>query len=99
MRRSQRYPRSLEESIQNVNRALFGIAEDATEIPLFEESESGESKTDFAIKLLTDPKYEDFHIPTYIRDGLIWLNDQAKMPEKEAPVRQHKRLIHEDRKA
>lgn len=93
------YPRSLEESIQNVNRALFGIAEDATEIPLFEESESGESKTDFAIKLLTDPKYEDFHIPTYIRDGLIWLNDQAKMPEKEAPVRQHKRLIHEDRKA
>lgn len=93
------YPRSLEESIQNVNRALFGIAEDATEIHLFEESESGESKTDFAIKLLTDPKYEDFHIPTYIRDGLIWLNDQAKMPEKEAPVRQHKRLIHEDRKA
>lgn len=81
----------------NILEALSAVAE--ANGNLFEESESGESKTDFAIKLLTDPKYEDFHIPTYIRDGLIWLNDQAKMPEKEAPVRQHKRLIHEDRKA
>lgn len=84
------YPRSLEEAIENVNRNLFGIAEEATEIPLFDEDESGESKTDFAIKLLTDPKYEDFIVPSYIRDGLDWLNDQAKMPTQESPVRKHK---------
>lgn len=87
------YPRSLEESIQNVNRIMFDIAESATEIPLFEDSESGESKTDFAIKLLTDPKFENFQTPSYIRDGLIWLNDQPKMPAQETPVRQHKRSI------
>ena len=86
------YPRSLEEAIENVNRNLFGIAEEATEIPLFDEDESGESKTDFAIKLLTDSKFEDFIVPSYIRDGLAWLNDQAKIPTKETPVRKHKRL-------
>lgn len=86
------YPRSLEESIQNVNRGIFGIAEDETEIPLFEDNKSGESKTDFAIKLLTDSNYQDFQIPSYIRDGLVWLNNQAKMPVRETPIRQHKRL-------
>ena len=87
------YPRSLEESIQNVNRKMFDIDKSVTEIPLFEDNDSGESKTDFAIKLLTDPEFENFQIPSYIRDGLVWLNNQPKMPVQKTPVRQHKRLI------
>ena len=86
------YPRSLEESIQNVNRKLFGIDENATEIKLFDDNCEGEKKTDFAIKLLTDPQYDDFQIPSYIRDGLVWLNNQLKIPTQETPIRQHKQL-------
>ena len=91
MEENNTYPRSLEESIININRDLFGVDKDDTEIPIFDET--GEKKTDFAIKLLTNPEYADFEIPSYIREGLMWLNDQAKMPEREIPVRQHKRLI------
>ena len=82
------HPRSLEESIQNVNRALFGINFDATEIPLFNEDDG--SKTDFALQLLTESKYEGFTVPSYIKDGLIWLNSQSKMPETVQPTRKHK---------
>lgn len=82
------HPRSLEESIQNVNRVLFGIDFDATEIPLFNEDDG--SKTDFALQLLTETKYEGFTVPSYIKDGLIWLNNQSKMPETVQPTRKHK---------
>jgi len=82
------YPRSLEESIQNVNRELFEIAPDATDVPIF--SDNGESKTDFALKLLTDPKYENFIVPSYIKSGLVWLNDQSKLPDVAQPIRKHK---------
>lgn len=88
LRENGAYPRSLEESIQNVNRELFGISLSATEIPLFSD-ESG-SKTDFALKLLTDSAYEKFSVPTYIKNGLIWLNNQIKMPEAMRPVRKYK---------
>lgn len=79
------HPRSLEEAIQNVNREIFEISEDKTDIPLFEEGGKHGSKTDFAILLLTDPLYEDFKIPSYIREGLIWLNEQSKMSDFPRP--------------
>ena len=88
MKENNAHPRSLEESIQNVNRELFGIAPDAIDIPLF--SDKDESKTDFALKLLTDPEYENFIVPSYIKNGLVWLNDQSKLPEVVQPIRKHK---------
>lgn len=63
--------RSLEESIKNVNRAHFGLDDTVTEEILeFKEK----SKTDFALNLICEiPGYE---IPKYIKDGLIWLNNE-----------------------
>ena len=62
---------SLEEAIRNVNRSHYGLSEAATEIDLeFNEK----SKTDFALKLIYE--YDDYTVPSYIRSGLIWLNNQ-----------------------
>lgn len=62
---------SLEEAIRNVNRSHYGLDDTATETDLeFDEK----SKTDFALKLIYE--YEDYTIPTYIRSGLVWLNNQ-----------------------
>lgn len=63
--------RSLEESIKNVNRTHYGLADPVTEEKLeFNEK----SKTDFALNLVCEnPNYE---IPQYIKDGLVWLNGQ-----------------------
>lgn len=88
MEEKNTHPRSLEESIQNVNRKLFEIDLDATDIPLFSDEDG--SKTDFALKLLTDPTYEEFAVPSYIKNGLIWLNAQSKLPKVEQPIRKHK---------
>ena len=62
---------SLEEAIRNVNRSHYGLSDSPTEEDL---EFSGKCKTDFALKLI----YEctDYNIPTYIRSGLIWLNNQ-----------------------
>lgn len=63
--------RSLEEAIRNVNRTHFGLSV----TPLEEELEfKGKSKTDFALKLICENP--DYIIPQYIKNGLIWLNDQ-----------------------
>lgn len=63
--------RSLEESIMNVNRSHYGLAEPVTEESLtFKEK----SKTDFALNLICDKP--DYEIPQYIKDGLVWLNEQ-----------------------
>ena len=32
------------------------------------------SKTDFALDLIY--KHDSYTVPAYIRDGLVWLNDQ-----------------------
>lgn len=80
-------PRSLEEAIINVNRGLF--SKSADEILNF--VEEGEKKTDFAIKLLYDPQYHDYAVPSYIRDGLIWLCGKSRFPEGEEPATMHKR--------
>jgi len=64
--------RSLEEAIKNVNREIYGLTDPVTEEKL---NYSGKSKTDFALNLMiNNPDYE---IPKYIKDGLVWLNNQA----------------------
>lgn len=63
--------RSLEESIQNVNRATFGLTDTLTEEDL---EFTGTSKTEFALNLIFDTP--DYSIPKYIKNGLVWLNDQ-----------------------
>ncbi|MBQ6959389.1 MAG: AAA family ATPase [Clostridia bacterium] len=68
------HPRSLEDAIMNCNRVLFGIADGAN--PDFEGGK--EKKTDFAIKLLVENRYNGYIVPSYIRDGLIWLNGQTR---------------------
>ena len=67
------HPRSLEESIQNVNQSLFETGKDEK----FDFSKEINKKTDFALSLLMDDKYRDYDIPSYIRDGLVWLNNQT----------------------
>lgn len=70
------HPRSLEEAIMNVNRDLYGIPETDTN---FKFDTKNNKKTDFALTLLMNPKFEKYNIPSYILDGLKWLNKQSKM--------------------
>lgn len=62
---------SLEEAIRNVNRTYYELDKNATEDDLeFDEK----CKTDFALDLIYN--CEDYTIPSYIKYGLVWLNDQ-----------------------
>ena len=81
------YPRSLEEAIINVNRVLFG--KNANDIIDF--SEENDKKTDFAIKLLYDPAFSEYEIPSYIKDGLVWLCSISRFAEGEEPATMHRR--------
>ena len=81
-------PRSFEEAIINVNREKFGISEDATVIE-YNEDEIG--KTDFALRLLVDAQFSDYSVPAYIKNGLIWLDKQSKIPETVPVVTKLKR--------
>lgn len=71
------HARSLEEAIMNVNRSLYDI--DASETNFSFNSKS-EKKTDFSLQLLADDLFSNYNVPSYIVDGLIWLNDQDKIP-------------------
>ena len=62
---------SLEEAIRNVNRAHYELGDTPAEDDL---EFSGKSKTDFALNLICE--CEDYAIPAYIKNGLVWLNDQ-----------------------
>jgi predicted ATP-dependent endonuclease of OLD family len=62
---------SLEESIRNVNRKHYNLGNRISEKKL---EFKGKSKTDFALDLICECK--DYAIPAYIKDGLVWLNDQ-----------------------
>lgn len=63
---------SLEEAIRNVNRTYYGLTSPVTETSI---EFTGKSKTDFALSLIQDnPNYR---IPQYIKDGLVWLNEQS----------------------
>lgn len=68
------HPRSLEEAIQNANRVLFG----KTETEVLDFAKESDKKTDFALRLLVDDQYADYQLPSYIRDGLVWLNKQTR---------------------
>lgn len=61
--------RSLEESIRNVNRLIYGLTENMQEEGLTNKKK----KTDFALELI---EREDYVVPEYIRLGLQWLNEQ-----------------------
>ena len=63
--------RSLEEAIKNVNRNYYNLTGSIKENDLkFTEKR----KTDFALGLVCDnPEYV---VPKYIKDGLVWLNEQ-----------------------
>lgn len=50
----------------------------------------GLKKTDFALQLLVEEKYENYEIPSYIKSGLIWLDKESKTPESLTPIRQLK---------
>lgn len=81
------HPRSLEEAIINANRDLFN--KDNNEVIDF--SKEHEKKTDFAIKLLYDPKFSDYKVPSYIQEGLAWLCSVSRYSEGEEPIIMHKR--------
>ncbi|WP_444498914.1 ATP-dependent nuclease [Veillonella seminalis] len=67
------HPRSFEEAIMNVNRELYGIEENVSEI---EFDSNKESKTDFAFNLLFNKDFSNYTIPSYISKGLVWLSSQ-----------------------
>lgn len=81
-------PRSFEEAIINVNREKFDISEDVT---LIEYNEDKIGKTDFALRLLVDARYSDYSVPAYIKNGLIWLDKQSKIPDAVPVVTKLKR--------
>lgn len=81
------HPRSLEDAIINCNRTMFEKSE-ADEIDF---EEMGREKTDFAIDLLVKPEYEEYEVPSYIHDGLVWLNSQSKVAMREHAVKKYKR--------
>lgn len=62
---------SLEEAIRNVNRTYYRLGDTPTEDDL---EFSGKKKTDFALNLICE--CEDYTVPAYIKNGLVWLNDQ-----------------------
>ena len=62
---------SLEEAIRNVSRTDYGLGDTPTEDDL---EFSGKKKTDFALNLICE--CEDYAVPAYIKNGLVWLNDQ-----------------------
>ena len=62
---------SLEEAIRNVNRTYYGLGDTPTEDDL---EFSGKKKTDFALNLICE--CEDYAVPAYIKNGMVWLNDQ-----------------------
>ncbi len=88
MKENGAYPRSLEEALMNVNRRYYKIDEKETNIN-FDETEG--KKTDFALDLIFGEISDDYSIPSYIEDGLIWLNEQSKVPSTIEPKRKVKR--------
>ena len=69
--------RSLEEAIKNSNRELFGLKGTVSEEDLEYNPYSDGSKTDFAMNLIFENTKQNYIVPKYIADGLIWLDSQA----------------------
>lgn len=70
------HARSLEEAIMNVNRNLYDISQSDN---TFSFDSENQKKTDFSLQLLTDEDYLGYQIPSYIIDGLIWLNNKDRV--------------------
>ncbi|MCM1009058.1 MAG: AAA family ATPase [Ruminococcus flavefaciens] len=70
------HARSLEEAIMNANRSLYGIDESETKFSFNSEKEK---KTDFSLQLLVENSFSNYIVPSYIVDGLIWLNNQDRI--------------------
>lgn len=70
------HARSLEEAIMNVNRGLYGISNSDN---AFSFDSKSQKKTNFSLQLLTSENYSGYQVPSYIVDGLIWLNNQDKV--------------------
>lgn len=70
------HARSLEEAIMNVNRELYGISHSDSNFSFDSEKQK---KTNFSLQLLTDDVFLEYQTPSYIVDGLIWLNNQEKI--------------------
>lgn len=70
------HARSLEEAIMNVNRELYGISHSDSNFSFDSEKQK---KTNFSLQLLTDDDFLEYQTPSYIVDGLIWLNNQEKI--------------------
>lgn len=68
--------RSLEEAIKNANRDLFKLDKTPTESDIDFDSSIDGSKTDFAMDLIFDENKQNYKVPKYIENGLIWLNSQ-----------------------
>ena len=69
--------RSLEEAIKNSNRELFGLTGTVSAEDLEYNPYSDGSKTDFAMNLIFENTKQNYIVPKYIADGLIWLDSQA----------------------
>ena len=69
--------RSLEEAIKNSNRELFGLTGTVSAEDLEYNPYSDGSKTDFAMNLIFENAKQNYIVPKYIADGLIWLDSQA----------------------
>ena len=82
------YPRSLEEALMNVNRKYYKIDEEETNIN-FDKTEG--KKTDFALDLIFGKMADSYSIPSYIENGLVWLNEQSKVPATIEPKRMFKK--------
>lgn len=82
------YPRSLEEALMNVNREYYRIDENETNVN-FDETEG--KKTDFALDLILGKIADSYSIPSYIENGLVWLNEQSKVPATIRPKKKLKR--------
>lgn len=68
--------RSLEEAIKNANRQLFSINDNPKESDIDYNPSKDGSKTDFAMNLIFEENKQNYSVPKYIENGLIWLNRQ-----------------------
>jgi hypothetical protein len=77
--------RSFEDAFMLANRALFGLddSDDASELEKNAYAKSLEvgktSKANFALKYAIDEP--NWNVPIYIREGLVWLNQNKEVEE------------------
>ena len=68
--------RSLEEALKNANREIFKLPDTPSEKDLDYNSGKDGSKTDFAMNLVFEETKQNYNVPKYIENGLIWLDSQ-----------------------